>query len=159
MNPTSQAQEMFAPIQHLWADGVAMAVEAMEASHESGRKAMESAFSLAAAHAKEQVKYAGELAGHLTTVSGQANALLREQAALAAEMPKDPAGTTQRMLAGCLESWKQSMAIGAEALRCSATVVGQAWGNLEKASQESREIYTQYAGKLQGIVEARVKKG
>ncbi len=158
MNPTANPQEMFAPLQHLWADGMAMAMEAMEASHESGRKVMETAFSFAAAQAKDQVKYASELAGHLTAAGGQANAMLREQASLATELPKDPAGMAQRMLAGYLDAWKQSMAVGAEALRTSSSIVGQAWGNLEKVSQESRDIYNQYTGKLQGIVEARVKK-
>jgi hypothetical protein len=37
-------------------------------------------------------------------------------------------------------------------------MVGQAWGNLEKASQDSRQSYADLAGKLQGIMEARVKK-
>ncbi len=152
-------QEMFAPLQHLWSDGVAIATETMEASQESAKTAMESAFALAAANAKDQVKYASEMAGHMTAASSHANTFLREQAALAAEMPKDPMGTAQRMLAGCLESYKQSMAIGAEALKSYANIVGQAWGNLEKASQEGRQVYTEYAGKLQGIVETKIKKG
>jgi hypothetical protein len=157
MNP-SQAQEIFGPVQHVWSDGVAMTMEGMQAAQETAKKAMESAFSLAAANAKENVKYAGELVGHMTTATSQGDALLRSQAALVTDLPKDPAGTAQRMLAGWMDGYQKSMAIGTEVLKTYATMVGHAWENLEKASQESRQICTDYAGKLQGIIEARAKK-
>jgi hypothetical protein len=156
MNPT---QDVFAPLQHLWSDGLAIATETMDASRESAKRAMESAFSLAAATAKEQMNYGSALAGHLSAASSHASAFVREQAALAAELPKDPMGTAQRMLAGYLDSCKQSMAIGTEALKSCATIGGQAWAQMEKASQDSRQIYTEYAGKLQDIVEAKIKNG
>jgi hypothetical protein len=158
MNPTSQAQEFIGPVQHLWSDGVAITMEGLQASQETAKKAMESAFSLAAASAKENVKYAGELVGHMTTAAAQSDVLLRSQATLVTDLPKDPLGTAQRLLAGWIDGYQKSMAIGTELLKTHATMVGQAWGNLEKASQESRQIYADYAGKLQGIIEAKVKK-
>ena len=158
MNPTSQAQELFAPMQHQWSEGLSMALKGMEASQESAKKAMESAFSLTAASAKDHAKYAGEMVGHLTTAATQAEASMRAQAALVTDFPKDPMGTAQRMLAGWMDGYQKSMAIGTEALKTYASMVGQAWGNLEKASQESRQSYVDLAGKLQGIMEARVKK-
>jgi hypothetical protein len=158
MNPTSQAQELFAPVQHLCSDGVSMAMEGMEASQESAKTAMQSGFSLAAASAKDNVKYTGEMVGHVTTAATQADTFIRAQAALVTDLPKDPMGTAQRMLAGWMDGYQKSVAIGTDALKTYASMVGQAWGNLEKASQESRQIYTDLAGKLQGIVDARVKK-
>ena len=158
MNPTSQAHEWFAPMQHMWSEGLSITLEGMEASQESAKKAMESAFSLTAASAKEHVKYAGEMVGHLTTAATQADAFMRAQAALVTDLPKDPMGTAQRMLAGWMDGYQKSMAIGTEALKTYASMVGQAWGNLEKASQDSRQSYADLAGKLQGIMEARVKK-
>lgn len=158
MTQESKSREFFAPIEHIWSEGFAFAMEGFEATQEAAKKALESSLSLATASAKDNMKYAGEMANHTTAATTQAETLLRTQATLAADLPKDPVGATQRMLSAWMEGYHKSVAIGAEALKSYAGMLGQGWSHLEKASEESRQIYTEYGSKLQKIIEARAKK-
>ncbi len=153
----TQAQAIGAPIQQLWSDSISMALEGFEVSQAQGKKVLESTFELAAANAKDSLKYAEELRGRFTEATNTANELLKDQAALFNDLPKDPVGATQRVISGYVESSRKSLELGAGALKCYVDLVNDVWSRLEKASQESRQNYIEFASKLQGIVEKAKK--
>ncbi len=154
----TQVQAIGAPIQQLWSDGISMALEGFEVSQAQGKKFLESAFELAAANAKDSLKYSEDLRGRFTEATNTANDLLKDQAALFNELPKDPVGATQRVISGYVEGSRKALELGAVALKSYVNLVGDVWSRLETVSQESRQNYIEFAGKLQGIVESKAKK-
>jgi hypothetical protein len=135
-----------------------MALEGLEVTQTQAKKLLESAFELGAANAKEGLKYAEELRGHFAQATNTANELLKDQAALFNDLPKDPVGATQRVIAGYVEGSRKSLELGAVALKSYVGLVNDVWSRLEKSSQETRENYVSLVGKLQDIVESKAKK-
>lgn len=158
MTQVTQVQAISAPIQQLFSDSVSMALEGLEVSQAQGKKLLESAFELGAASAKDSLKYADELRGRFAEATNTANELLKEQASLFNDLPKDPVGATQKVISGYVEGSRKALEVGAEALKSYVNLVNDAWSRLEKASQESRENYVAFVGKLQAIVESAAKK-
>jgi hypothetical protein len=145
-------------MQQLWSDGLSMAIEGVQATQVQGKKLMESAFEMATTSAKDKVKYAEDVCNRLTEATNHIDGMLREQASLVCELPKDPVGATQRVISGYVEGSRKSMELGAAVLKSYVTLVSDSWGRLEKVSHEMREGYVDYFGKLQGIVESKTKK-
>jgi hypothetical protein len=158
MTQTSQAHQFCVPMQQLWSDSISMALEGVQATQSQVKKLMESAFEMATASVKDNVKYAEDVCGQLAGATNHVNGLLREQASLLCDLPKDPVGATQRAIAGYVEGSQKSMEFGAAVMKNYVTLVTDAWGRLEKVSQEMRENYVEYFGKLQGIVGSKTKE-
>ena len=104
------------------------------------------------------MKYAEELRGRLTDATGSVNALVKEHVAVWGELPKDPVAATQKVVAGYVDGSRKALEVGAEALRGYVNLVNDLWSRLEKASQETREQYVAYIGKLQAVVESAARK-
>lgn len=158
MTQATQVQAIGAPIQQLLSDSISLALEGFAVSQAEGKQWLESAFELGAANAKDSLKYAEELRGRLTEATNTANELVKEQAALFTELPKDPVAATQKVISSYVEGSRKVLEVGAEALKGYVSLVNEIWARLEKASQETREHYVAYVGKLQAIVESAAKK-
>lgn len=158
MTQATQVQALGAPVQQLWSDSVAMALEGFAVSQAQGKQWLESTFELGAANAKDSLKYAEELRGRLTDATNTASELVKEQVALFNELPKDPVAATQKVISGYVEGSRKALEVGAEALKSYVALVNDVWARLEKASQETREHYIAFVNKLQGIVESAARK-
>ena len=158
MTQATEVQAISAPIQQLWSDSLSMALESFEVSQAQAKKLLESAFELGAAHAKDNLKYADELRGRFAEATNTANAMLKDQTALFNDLPKDPVGATQKVISAYVEGSRKALELGAEALKGYVSLVSDIWTRLEKASQETRENYLEFAGKLQAILESAAKK-
>jgi hypothetical protein len=158
MTQATQVQAIGAPIQQLWSDSVAIALEGFAASQAQGKQWLESTFELGAASAKDSLKYAEELRGRLAEATSTANELLKEQVALFNELPKDPVAATQKVISAYVEGSRKALEVGAEALKGYVTLVNEVWSRLEKSSQETRAQYVAFVTKLQGIVESAARK-
>jgi len=157
MVQAGQAQMIAAPILKLWSDGIAMAAEGLEASQVQGKRILESTFELANATGKDYLKSAAEFRDRVVEVTGTAGDVLKDQASMFNDIPKDPVGVGQRVMAGYVEGARRSMEIGAAAMKSSMGLMGTTWSRMEKASQEVRESWTEYATRIQAIVEAKAK--
>jgi hypothetical protein len=153
-----QAQAMTAPILKMWSDGLSMAAQGLEASQAQGKKMAESAFEVATAVGKDYLQYADDVRTRAAQAAGSANELLKEQAALVNDMAKDPAGATQRVIAGWAEGSRKSMEMGADALKGYVGLLDSVWSRMEKASHDARQNYIEYVKALQGIVESKSKE-
>jgi len=158
MSNATQVQAFTVPVQQLLSDSVSMALEGFAVSQAQGKKLLESAFELGAANAKDSLKYAEELRGRFTDATNTANELWKEQAALFNELPKDPVAATQKVISGYVEGSRKTLEIGSEVLKSYVNLVNDLWSRVEKASQEARENYVTFVGKLQTIVESTAKK-
>ena len=158
MSNGTQVQAFSVPVQQLLSDSVSMALEGFAVSQTQGKRLLESAFELGAANAKDSLKYAEELRGRVTEAANTANELWKEQAALFNELPKDPVAATQKVISGYVEGSRKTLEIGAEVLKSYVSLVNDLWSRVEKASQEARENYVAFVGKLQAIVESTAKK-
>ncbi|MBI2903506.1 MAG: hypothetical protein HYY12_07955 [Candidatus Methylomirabilis oxyfera] len=158
MTQVAEVQALGAPVQQLWADSVALALEGVAISQAQGKKVLESAFELGSVNAKESLKYAEELRGRLTDAAATANTLVKEQVALWGELPKDPVAATQKVIAASVEGARKALEVGAEALKSYVALVNDLWARGEQASQETREQYVAFIGKLQAIVESAARK-
>jgi hypothetical protein len=158
MTQTSQAQPFCVPMQQLWSDNLSMTLEGMQATQAQGTKLIKSTFEMATASAKDNVKYAEDMCGRLTDAANHVNGLLREHVSLLCELPKDPVGATQRAISGYIEGSRKFLEFGAAILKSHVALVRDTWGGLEKVSQEMRENYVEYFGKLQEIVESKTRK-
>ena len=158
MTQATQIQAMTVPVQQLLSDSVSMALEGFAVSQDQGKKLLESAFELGAANAKDSLRYAEELRGRFTEATSTANELLKEQAALFSALPRDPVAATQKVISGYVEGSRKALEVGAEALKSYVSLVNDLWARLERASQETREHYVAFVGKLQTIVESTAKK-
>jgi len=158
MTQVTQIPTFGVPFQQLMADSVAMALEGVALSQDQGKRLLENALELGAANARESVKYAEELRGRLTDATGSVNALVKEHVAVWGELPKDPVAATQKVVAGYVDGSRKALEVGAEALRGYVNLVNDLWSRLEKASQETREQYVAYIGKLQAVVESAARK-
>jgi hypothetical protein len=150
-----QAQAMTAPILKMWSDGLSMAAQSLEASQAQGKKMAEAAFEVATAVGKDYLQYADDVRARAAQAAGSANELLKEQAALVNDMAKDPAGATQRVIAGWAEGSRKSMEMGADALKGYVGLLDSVWSRMEKASHDARQNYIEYVKTLQGIVESK----
>jgi hypothetical protein len=158
MTQVAEVQALGAPVQRLWSDSVSLTLEGFAISQDQGRKLLENALELGAANAKDSLKYAEELRGRLTDATSTANELLKEHVALWSELPKDPVAATQKVVAGYVDGSRKALEVGAEALKGYVSLVNDLWSRLEKASQETREQYVAFIGKLQAVVESAAKK-
>lgn len=158
MTQATQAQVIGAPVQQLWSDSVSLVIEGLTASQAQGKKWLESTLEIGATTAKESLKYAEELRGRLTEATSAANDVLKGQAALFNELPKDPVAATQKVISGYVEGSRKALEVGAEALKSYVGLVNDAWARLEKASQEARENYVAFVNKVQSIVESAARK-
>jgi flagellar biosynthesis/type III secretory pathway protein FliH len=158
MSQATQVQAISAPVQQFLSDSISMALEGLEVSQAQGKKFLESAFELGAAQAKDTLKYADEARARFADATNTANELLKERASLFNELPKDPVGATQKVISGYVEGYRKGLEVGAEALKSYVSLINDVWSRLEKASQETRENYVAYVGKLQTIVESTAKK-
>jgi len=158
MTQVAEVQALGAPVQQLWTDSVALALEGVAISQAQGKKVLESAFELGAVNAKESLKYAEELRGRLTDAAATANTLVKEQVALWGELPKDPVAATQKVIAASVEGARKALEVGAEALKSYVALVNDLWARGEQASQETREQYVAFIGKVQAIVESAARK-
>jgi len=158
MTQVTQIPAFGVPFQQLMADSVAMALEGVALSQDQGKRLLENALELGAANARESVKYAEELRGHLTDATGSVNALVKEQVAVWGELPKDPVAASQKVIAATVEGSQKALEVGAEALKGYVSLVNDLWSRLEKASQETREQYVAFIGKLQAVVESAARK-
>ncbi len=154
----TQFQTIGAPVQQLLSDGVSMALEGFAVSQAQGKKLLESAFEVGAANAKDGLKYAEELRGRLTEATNSANEILKEQAALFNELPKDPVAASQKVISAYVEGSRKALEVGAEALKGYVNLVNELWSRLEQTSRDVRENYVAYIGRLQTIVESTAKK-
>jgi hypothetical protein len=157
MIQANQFQELTAPIQKLFSDSVSMALAGFEVTQAQWKSLLESAYEQGAASTKDSVKYAEELRGRFTEFANAANDLVREQATLWNDLPKDPLGASQKVISGYVEASRKALEGGAEALKAYVSLVNDLWSRLEKASQDTRGNYVTYAGKLQAIVESTLK--
>jgi hypothetical protein len=153
----NQAQAMSAPILKIWSDGLAMAMQSLEASQAHSKKILESAFEVSAAAGKDCLSYADEARARVTRATGNANELVKEQAALLNDMARDPAGAGQRAIAAWAEGSRKSLEMGVEALKSYAGLMDTLWSRMEKAGHDARRGYMDYVNALQGIVEAQSK--
>ena len=158
MTQVAEVQTLGAPVQQLLSDSVSIALEGFAISQDQGRKLVENALELGAANAKGSLKYAEELRGRLTEATSTANELLKEHVALWSELPKDPVAATQKVVAGYVDGSRKALEVGAEALKGYVSLVNDLWSRLEKASQETREQYVAFIGKLQAVVESAARK-
>jgi len=158
MTQATQVTALGAPVQRLWSDAVSLTLEGFAVSQAQGKQWLESAFEVSAASAKDSLKYAEELRGRLTEATSTASELLKEQAGLFNELPKDPVAATQKVIAGYVEGSRRALEVGAEALKGYVALLNDVWARLEKASQETREGTVAYIGKLQTLVESAAKK-
>ena len=158
MTQATQVQAISTPVQQLLSDSVSMALEGFAVSQSQGKKLLEHAFEMGAAGAKDSLKYAEELRGRFTEATNATNELWKEQAALFNELPKDPVAASQKVISGYVEGSRKALEVGAEALKSYLNLVNDLWSRLEKASQETREQYVAYVGKLQAIVESTARK-
>jgi hypothetical protein len=158
MTQVAEVQTLGAPVQQLLSDSVSIALEGFAISQDQGRKLVENALELGAANAKDSLKYAEELRGRLTDATSTANELLKEHVALWSELPKDPVAASQKVVAGYVEGSRKALEVGAEALKGYVSLVNDLWSRLEKASQETREQYVAFIGKLQAVVESAARK-
>ncbi|MGE5850049.1 MAG: hypothetical protein ACM362_07980 [Candidatus Methylomirabilota bacterium] len=157
MNQANHFQELAAPVQKLFSDSVFMALAGFEVTQAQWKSLLESAYEQGAATTKDSLRYAEELRGRLTEFSNSANDLVREQAALFNDLPKDPLGASQKVISGYVEASRKALEGGAEALKAYVNLVNDLWSRLEKASQDTRGNYVTYVGKLQAIVESTLK--
>ncbi|MGH7428841.1 MAG: hypothetical protein ACREJ4_10895 [Candidatus Methylomirabilaceae bacterium] len=158
MTHATQFQTIGVPVQQLLSDSVSMALEGFAVSQAQGKKLLESAFELGAANAKDGLRYAEELRSRLTEATNSANEMLKEQAALFNELPKDPVAAGQRVISGYVEGSRKALEVGAEALKSYVNLVNDLWSRLEQTSREARENYVTYVGRLQAIVESTARK-
>jgi hypothetical protein len=158
MTQVAEVQALGAPVQRLLADSVSLALEGFAISQEQGKKLLENALELGADNAKDSLKYAEELRGRFAEATTTANELFREQYALFNELPKDPVAATQKVIAGYVEGSRKALEVGAEALKAYVNLVNDLWSRLEKASQETRENYVAFVGKLHALVESAARK-
>ena len=158
MAQVAEVQTLGAPVQQLLSDSVSIALEGFAASQAQGKQWLESTFELGAASAKDSLKYAEELRGRLAEATSTANELLKEHVALRSELPKDPVAATQKVVAGYVDGSRKALEVGAEALKGYVNLVNDLWSRLEKASQETREQYVAFVGKLQAVVESAARK-
>jgi hypothetical protein len=161
MSDATQMQAIATTLQRLselLSDTVSMALEGCAVSQAQGKKFLESALELAATSTKESVRYTEELRSRFTDAINTANRLLKEQAAQFKGVPSDPVAATQQVIAGQIEGSRKALEVGAEALKSYVNLLNDFWSRLEKASQETRENYVDFVGKLQAIVEATVRK-
>jgi hypothetical protein len=158
MIQAAQFQELTAPVQKLLSDGVSIALGGFEVSQTQWKKLLETALELGAANARVSVRYAEELRDRVAKAAGSANQLLKEHANLLTDLPKDPVGASQKVIAGYVEASRIALEGGAETLKSSVDLVNDVWSRLEQASHETRESYVAAMGKLQEIVESTAKK-
>ena len=158
MTQVTQIPAFGVPFQQLMADSVAMALEGVALSQDQGKRLLENALELGAASARESVKYTEELRGRLTDATSTANALVKEQVAVWGELPKDPVAASQKVIAASVEGSRKAQEVGAEALKGYVSLVNDLWSRLEKASQETREQYVAFIGRLQAVVESTARK-
>ena len=74
------------------------------------------------------------------------------------ELPKDPVVATQKVIAASVEGSRKALEVGAEAVKGYVSLVNDLWSRLEKASQETREQYVAFIGRLQAVVESTARK-
>lgn len=158
MSQQTQSQVFGAPIQKVLSDSMSMALEGLEVSQAQGKRFLESAFEMGAAQAKDSLKFADEMRGRFAEATNSANEMLKGQASLFNDLAKDPVGASQKVLSGYVEGYRKGVELGAEALKSYVTLANEVWARLEKSSQETRENYVAYVGRLQAIVETTAKK-
>ncbi len=158
MSQANQFDAISAPLRKLMSDSISMALEGFATSQTQTKKLMESVFELAAANLKDSMKYAEELRRRVTEATNAANELMKEQAALFSELPKDPVAASQKVISGYVEGSRKALDMGAEALRSYVNLVNDLWTRLERSSQETRENYLAFVGKLQELVESAARK-
>jgi hypothetical protein len=134
-----------------------MAAQGLEASQVQAKKMAEGAFEVATAMGKDYLKYADEVRARAAQAAGNANELVKEQAALMNDIAKDPAGATQRVIAGWADGSRKSLEMGADALKGYIGLLDTVWSRMEKASQDTRQNYIEYVKTLQGIVESKTQ--
>lgn len=158
MMQADQFQVITAPVQKLFSDSVSMAMQSFEVTQAQWKTFLETTFELGAANAKDSIKHAEEFRGRLTDMANSANEVLKEHASLFNELPKDPVGATQKLIAGYVDGSRKLLEVGAETLNGYLSLVNDVWSRLEKVSQDTRENYVTYVGKLQEIVESTAKQ-
>ena len=160
MSEATQVQAIATALQRLsqlLSDTVPRALEWFAVS-QARRKFLESALELAAASTQESVKYTEELRTRFTEAIDAANALLKEQAALLTDIPTDPMAAAHQVISGQIDGSQKALEVGAKALKGYVNLVNEFWSHLEKGSQETREHYLDFVGKLQAIAEAATGK-
>ncbi len=158
MSQANQFDAISAPLRKLMSDSISMALEGFATSQAQTKKLMENVFELAAANLKDSMKYAEELRRRITEATNAANELMKEQAALFSELPKDPVAATQKVISGYVEGSRKALEMGSEALKSYVSLVNDLWTRLEKSSRETRENYLAFTGKLQDLVESAARK-
>ena len=158
MTQTSHAHPFTAPIQQCWSDGIAMALAGTEAIQAQGKMLVESAVELASASTKANLKCAEDITARVTAAAQQGEALFREQVAVLNDLPSDPVGASQRMVANYVEGSRKSLDLGAKALTGWAALMSDAWMRAGKLGQEAGQACIACATRLQEISAARTKE-
>jgi hypothetical protein len=155
MTQATQAQAISAPLLQWWSDSISMAAQGFEAFQAQGKKLVDSGFELAVATGRESLKASEELRGRLGEAAGRADEVVKQQASLLNEIPRDPVGASQRMIAAYVDGSRKSVELGVQAVQSYATLMGSVWGRMEQASQEARQGWVEYVGRLQSILETK----
>ena len=82
----------------------------------------------------------------------------KERAGLLTDIPTDPMAAAQQVLSGQIDGSQKAFEVRAKALKGYVNLVNEFWSHLEKASQETRQHYLDFASKLQAIAETTTGK-
>jgi hypothetical protein len=157
MIEANQFQELTAPAQKVFSDSLSMTLGGLEVSQAQWKKLLQAAFDLGAANARVSAQYAEDFRGRFTEATRTASEFLKQHATLLTDLPADPVGASQKVIAGYVEASRKALEGGAEALKGYVSLVNDLWSGLEQASQSTREIYVEYVSQLQGLLESKAK--
>jgi hypothetical protein len=158
MTQAPNAQALSAPLLQWWSDAISMAAEGFEAFQAQGKRLVDSGFELAVAAGRDSLKASDELRGRLGEAAGRADEFVKQQAALVNEIPRDPVGASQRMIAAYVDGSRKSVELGVQAMQSYATLMSNVWGRMEQTSQEARHGWAEYVGRLQSVLESKAAK-
>jgi hypothetical protein len=119
---------------------------------------VDSGFELAVATGRDSLKATDELRGRIGEAAGRADEFVKQQAGLLNEIPRDPVGASQRMIAAYVEGSRASVELGVQAMQSYATLMSTVWERMERSSQEARQGWTECVGRLQSVLESKAAR-
>ena len=157
MSQGSQTHAFTASMQQCWSEGMAMVLAGTEVLQAQGKALVERGLEITSASTTANLKCIEDLTGQMSAVTHQAEALLHEQVAVLQDLPNDPMGASQRLMANYVEGSRKSLELGTKALTSWAGLMNETWIRAGKLGQEAGQAYVACAAKLQEISQARAK--
>jgi hypothetical protein len=155
----TSAQDFMTRMQQAGAHGQAALQDSLAAAQDGGKRLLDSALAHAHAGIQDQQTFAAELTRVAAQATSQAVTALQKQAELCAQLPADPCGSVQRLIAGSIEATQHAAEAWTGAMQASLNVVAGACTKAVQAGREANQIVSETAHKVQTIVRETAARG